>query len=194
MIRIILLRISYDFNKLFFFKWDIHILLKGLTKFMVSAENVEVGNKKKYKESYLYRKNIVIFISLKSCISWRAGIKELFIYSSTRRSCSQSTATATTFFKRLRSLLQRTTGYLRVFARFRYSSFIARVHGKCSANGKRSLCIDPVGHRYPRQSPFMDTAVPTLPATIPLQSTRPGRSRRMTIARVLSIPVFTEPG
>lgn len=34
----------------------------------------------------------------------------------------------------------------------RYSSFIARVQGKCSANGKPSLCIDPEGHRYPRQS------------------------------------------
>jgi len=34
----------------------------------------------------------------------------------------------------------------------RYSSFIAHVHGKCSANGKPSLCIDPERHRYPRQS------------------------------------------
>lgn len=47
---------------------------------------------------------------------------------------------------------ERESPCVRSLASIRYSSFIAHVHGKCSVNGKPSLCIDPERHRYPRQS------------------------------------------
>jgi len=118
----------------------------------------------------------------------------IYTFMYTRDSYSQPTAAAITFFKRPRSL-QRTTrsprarSLARSLASVRYSSFIAHVHGKCSANGKRFPCIDPVRHWYPRQSrwwTWLYRHYTTSP--IPLQSTQ-SRFPFLRLRRTTTVPI-----
>ncbi|KAL0124864.1 hypothetical protein PUN28_006610 [Cardiocondyla obscurior] len=112
-------------------------------------------------------------------------------------------ATSITFFKGPRSL-RRTKVPARSFTSVRYSPFIAHVHGKCSVNGKPSLCIDPVRHRVygkavhghgyipalQRDATDILPLSPSLPLSSPVQSTQPERTPLETGTATDS--VFTE--
>lgn len=131
----------------------------------------------------------------------RIGRNE-FIYSSMYSihlpySYSQAAVTTITFFKRL-PIITVSEVPARPLASVRYSSFIAHVHGKCSANGKLSLCIDPERHQCPRQSRSWTqlyrryNATPLIsPSSRTIDTTRPFSTREENDDRCRD-SVFTE--